>query len=42
MAQAQHTPELLALEEAIITLFCEIDDAYAHLNPRGARSYTSP
>jgi hypothetical protein len=35
MAQAQHTPELLLLEEAIITLFCEIDDAYAHLNPKG-------
>src|ERR671933_2785545 len=40
MAQAQHTPELLALEEAIITLFCEIDDAYAHLNPKGQRDAT--
>ena len=40
MAQAQHTPELLALEEAIITLFCEIDDAYAHLNPKGQRYAT--
>jgi hypothetical protein len=38
MAQAQHTPELLLLEEAIITLFCEIDDAYAHLNPKGQRA----
>jgi hypothetical protein len=33
MAQAQHTPELLLLEEALTTLFCEVDDAYAHLNP---------
>jgi hypothetical protein len=35
MAQVQHTPELLLLEEALTTLFCEVDDAYAHLNPKG-------
>jgi hypothetical protein len=37
MAQAQHTPELLLLllEEALTTLFCEVDEAYAHLNPKG-------
>ena len=34
MAQTEHTPQLALLEEAIITLFCEIDDAYAHLNPK--------
>jgi outer membrane protein TolC len=35
MTQAQHTPEAaLLLEEAITTLFCEIDDAYQILNPQ--------
>src|SRR5918911_2880273 len=34
MAQTEQTPQLALLEEAIITLFCEIDDAYAHLNPK--------
>jgi hypothetical protein len=34
MTQAQHTPEVALLEEAITTLFCEIDDAYRILNPR--------
>lgn len=34
MTQAQHTPEAALLEEAITTLFCEIDDAYRILNPR--------
>ena len=34
MAQAQHTPALASLEEAITVLFCLIDDAYALLNPR--------
>jgi Transposase DDE domain len=40
MAQTQHTPEAALLEEAITTLFCEIDDAYRILNPRGGL-YTS-
>lgn len=31
----EHTPEFVLLEEAITVLFCEIDDAYAHLNPNG-------
>ena len=34
MAQAQHTPTLASLEEAITVLFCLVDDAYALLNPR--------
>jgi hypothetical protein len=34
MTQAQHTPQAQLLEEAIITLFCEIDDRYRILNPR--------
>lgn len=41
MAQAQHTHSLAHLEEALTVLFCLIDDAYARLNPRGARSYES-
>jgi len=41
MTQAQHTPQAALLEEAIITLFCEIDDAYLALNPPGARRYAS-
>jgi hypothetical protein len=41
MAQAQHTHSLVHLEEALSVLFCLIDDAYAHLNPRGAHSYES-
>jgi hypothetical protein len=40
MAQPNHTPRLLQTEEALTVLFCLIDDAYAHLNPR-ARSYES-
>jgi hypothetical protein len=34
MTQTQHTPELLLLEEALTTLFCEVDHAYTPLNPR--------
>jgi hypothetical protein len=41
MAQPNHTPRLLETEEALTVLFCLIDDAYAHLNPRGARRYES-
>lgn len=40
MAQPNHTPRLLGTEEALTVLFCLVDDAYAHLNPR-ARSYES-
>src|ERR671912_407755 len=40
MAQPNHTPRLAETEEALTVLFCLIDDAYAHLNPR-ARSYES-
>ena len=34
MTQTQHTPEAALLEEAITTLFCEIDERYRILNPR--------
>ncbi len=34
MAQPKHTPSLTSLEEAIIVLFCLLDDAYTTLNPR--------
>jgi hypothetical protein len=37
MAQPHHTPRLDRTEEAIIVLFCLIDDAYRILNPRGER-----
>lgn len=37
MAHANHTRPLDQTEEAIVTLFCLIDDAYAHLNPKGQR-----
>src|SRR5215203_3695773 len=40
MAQPNHTPRLAQTEEALTVLFCLIDDAYAHLNPR-ARRYES-
>ena len=39
MARSQHTHSLAHLEEALTVLFCLIDDAYALLNPHGARRY---
>ncbi len=39
--EPQHTHSLVHLEEALTVLFCLIDDAYAHLNPHGARRYES-
>src|ERR671932_2718042 len=39
MARSQHTYSLAHLEEALTVLFCLIDDAYALLNPHGARRY---
>ncbi len=41
MAQAQHTPTLVSLEEAITVLFCLIDDACPAFNPKGWRSHES-
>src|ERR671923_2105949 len=41
MAQTQHTPSLVHLEEALTVLFCLIDDAYILLNPHGAHHYES-
>jgi len=40
MAHPNLTPRFLETEEALTVLFCLIDDAYAHLNPR-ARCYES-
>lgn len=39
MAREKDTPPRDALEEAITALFCLVDDAYACLNPAGARGY---
>jgi hypothetical protein len=41
MAQPNHTPRLAQTEEALTILFCIVDDAYALLNPHGARRYES-
>jgi Transposase DDE domain len=35
MALPELTPQLALLEEAMTILFCRIDDAYYHLNPKG-------
>lgn len=40
MAQPHHIPEPPSLEEALIALFCLVDDAYPHINPR-SRHYAS-
>src|SRR3954465_2809472 len=40
MAQLNHTSRLVETEEALTVLFCLLNDAYAHLNPR-ARCYES-
>lgn len=40
MAQHHHTPETASLEDAVTALFCVVDDAYRHINPR-ARHYSS-
>jgi hypothetical protein len=37
MAQPNHTPRLAETEEAVIVLFCLVDEAYRILNPRGDR-----
>lgn len=37
MARPNHTPRLAETEEAVIVLFCLVDDAYRILNPRGDR-----
>ena len=37
MAHAQHTRQLARTEEALIVLFCLLDDAYAHVNPNRQR-----
>ena len=40
MAHEHHTPRFARTEEALIMLFCLIDEAYPHLNPR-AECYES-
>ena len=35
MAQPELTPRLSLLEEALTVLFCQIDDTYYRLNPKG-------
>jgi hypothetical protein len=35
MALPELTPQLALLEEALIVLFCRIDDTYYRLNPKG-------
>ncbi len=35
MAQAELTPQLVLLEEAVTILFCRVDDIYYRLNPKG-------
>ena len=35
MAYPEHNAGFTLLEEAVTVLFCQIDDAYAHFNPRG-------
>src|SRR5215210_1743959 len=35
MAQSEHTPRFAVLEEALIILFCQVDDIYYQLNPQG-------
>jgi hypothetical protein len=35
MAYPKHNAGFTLLEEAVTVLFCQIDDAYVHLNPRG-------
>src|SRR5215210_7133306 len=37
MAPAQDTRQFVRTEEALIVLFCLLDDAYAHTNPKGQR-----
>jgi Transposase DDE domain len=40
MALPENTPQLALLEEAMTVLFCQIDDAYYHLNPEGRHYQT--
>jgi Transposase DDE domain len=40
MAHPEHTPQLALLEEAVTVLFCQVDDAYYRLNPKGKRYET--
>lgn len=40
MAQPELTPQLALLEEALSILFCRVDDAYYHLDPKGRNYHT--
>lgn len=37
MVRSGRAPQLIRTEEALIVLFCLVDDAYAELNPKGRR-----
>jgi len=37
MARPEHTPRFILLEEALVILFCHVDDVYYRLDPRGER-----
>lgn len=41
MAQQHLTPEPSSLEDALTVLFCVVDDAYRHINPRARHYYSS-
>ncbi|MDP9458618.1 MAG: hypothetical protein M3Q60_23240 [Actinomycetota bacterium] len=41
MAHPHTTAGLAPLEDALVVLFCSVDDAYRLLNPRGGRRYES-
>jgi hypothetical protein len=40
LAQAELSPQLALLEEAVTVLFCRVDDTYYQLNPKGRRYET--
>ncbi len=40
MTLLEHTPPLALLEEALTVLFCQVDDIYYRLNPKGRRYET--
>jgi hypothetical protein len=40
MAQPELTPQLALLEEAVTVLFCQVDDIYYRINPKGRRYET--
>ena len=41
MGQAKGTLGAALLEEALTHLFCQVDDAYGNLNPKGQHCYAA-